>query len=182
MGRTAAYAFVDGLALILLIFLIMPHNPSQSQQASGCGANGLIVEISWPGEWHTDVDLHIKAPGDSVVFYGRSDGQTVNLLRDDLGFPNDLSKINYELACSRGVLDGEYIFNVHLYRNQEKKFPVPVGVVIRHKRGNSNSVVFEKSISLNHINHEITAVRLTFNDGKVVGRSNIQRKLTRNGR
>ena len=181
MGKTTAVAFIDGLALILLIFLIMPHNPSASQESNGCGANGFITEISWPNDWYTDVDMLIRSPDDSVVYFGRKDGVTINLLRDDLGLPEDLSKVNYELSCSRGTPDGEYIFNVHLYRNYERKYPVPVGMVIRQHLNGRDTVVFEELINLEHVNDEVTAIRLIIKDNKIVGTNKIQRRLSRNG-
>ena len=78
----------------------------------------VVVEARWPDELDADVDLWVQGPGDVP---GRLLQQrrrscstccaTISAAR------SDATELNYEVAYSRGVAAGEYIVNVHLYRN-----------------------------------------------------------------
>ena len=57
-------------------------------------------------------------------------GVIMNLLRDDLG-TNDPTPLRYENQFSQGVPPGEYTINLHLFRNLQGTFPVPVDVTVR---------------------------------------------------
>ena len=54
-----------------------------------------------------------------------------NLLRDDLGKYKDNSPVNYEVSYSRGISEGNYIVNLHLYREDENPFkPINAKLVV----------------------------------------------------
>ena len=46
-------------------------------------------------------------------------------MRDDLGKYKDNSPVNYEVSYSRGISEGIYVINLHLYREDETPF-VPI--------------------------------------------------------
>ena len=110
------------LGFVTSVVLLLPHvNPPQTEaKETGPMPGDMIVEIRWPDELDTDVDLWVKAPGDRPVGYSNRGGLVFNLLRDDLGHSSDLTKLNYEFAYTRGAPAGEYVVNVHLYRNMAK--------------------------------------------------------------
>ena len=62
--------------------------------------------------------------------YSNKGGLIMNLLRDDLG-TNDPTPLRYENQFSRGVPPGEYTINLHLFRNLQGTYPVPVDVTVR---------------------------------------------------
>jgi hypothetical protein len=74
--------------------------------------------MRWPDAADTDVDLWVQGPGDVPVGYSNKGGRLFNLLRDDLGLQSDAAKINYESSFSRGIVEGEYVINVHLYKSK----------------------------------------------------------------
>ncbi len=120
-------------ALFVVAALMFPYlNPKAEARAAtreGVEPPGnVMVEVRWPDELDTDVDLWVQAPGDVPVGYSNKGGAIFNLLRDDLGNRNDATRLNYEVAFARGVPEGEYTVNLHLYRNLAGK-PVPVTVV-----------------------------------------------------
>ena len=85
----------------------------------------MIVEVRWPDQLDSDVDLWVQAPGDVPVGYSNKGGAIFNLLRDDLGQRADATGMNYEVSYSRGIPPGEYMVNVHLYRNAAGVMPDP---------------------------------------------------------
>ena len=142
----AVVVFVLLLALAALILLI--NDPSQKKQLKDEVPGELRVEMYWPDDSISDVDLWVQAPGGSPIGFSSMVGPTWNLLRDDLGTPSsDASGRNYELAFSRGIPQGEYTINVHLWRKDASEH-VPVNVIVyqvnRAKRNYENDETYGK--------------------------------------
>ena len=150
------------LGFVAIVILLLPHlNPPTKVEDAARPPGNVIVEMRWPDEVDADVDLWVEGPDGSPVGYSSKDGTTFNLLRDDLGFVGDTTKLNYEVSYSRGVPEGEYTVNVHLYRNPARVFPVPVTVVasVKKKRNAPLKQVVSTEIFLDHDGVEITAFR-----------------------
>lgn len=172
------------LGFVAIVVLLLPHlHPPQAQGKNAVPAPGnVIVEIRWPDGLDTDVDLWVQAPGDVPVGYSNKGGLVFNLLRDDLGERADATALNYEVSYSRGIPAGEYTVNVHLYRNNEKLYPIPVTVVASVKAQADAQVkqLVTTRVHLNRENEEITAFRFALGaDGELVPGSvhSLQRAL-----
>jgi hypothetical protein len=173
------------LGFVTIVILIIPHinpvaKPVQREQAPG----NVIVEIRWPDQLNTDVDLWVQGPGDRPVGYARQSGRIFNLLRDDLGHRRDASKLNYEISYSRGVMPGEYTVNVHLFSNVARSYPVPVTIVVSIKSSPDEPArqILTSNVKLRHINQEVTVFRFRLSKaGLLVPRSvhSIPRSLAR---
>lgn len=150
------------LGFVTFVVLLLPHvNPPIEAKETGKTPGDMIVEIRWPDELDTDVDLWVEAPGDRPVGYSNRGGLIFNLLRDDLGHSNDLSKLNYEFAYTRGAPAGEYTVNVHLYRNMSKIEHIPVNVVVslRNEQTRSTHVIASENVLLTRVGQERTVIR-----------------------
>jgi hypothetical protein len=123
-----------GLMVGIIIMLALLVNPIAKKAEAEKASGNIRVEIIWPNEINADVDLWCKAPGDVPVGYSNKGGTIFNLVRDDLGFPNDVTNMNYEVMFGRGSPPGEYICNVHLYSNSSKVLPIPVKMVVTYNR------------------------------------------------
>ncbi|MCX7629689.1 MAG: hypothetical protein N2038_05500 [Geminicoccaceae bacterium] len=137
LDADGAVVFRDLITLALAgflvcIVLVLPHiNPAKAKpRPEGLEPPGnVVVEIRWPDPLDADVDLWVQGPDDVPVGYSNKGGRLFNLLRDDLGHRADASGLNYEVAYSRGIEAGEYVVNLHLYRDQSGASPIPVTVV-----------------------------------------------------
>src|SRR5919106_4581045 len=127
------------VGFVALVVMLLPHlNPPGARTADDATPpRNVIVEVRWPDEIDADVDLWVQAPGDVPVGYSNKGGAVFNLLRDDLGKRADVTGLNYETSYSRGILPGEYVANLHLFRNPSNTYPVPVTVVASVKRDGS---------------------------------------------
>ena len=153
---------------VAIVVLLLPHlNPPVKAAAteSIAAPGNVIVEARWPDDMDTDVDLWVQAPGDVPVGYSNKGGLIFNLLRDDLGKFGDATEVNYEVSYSRGVPPGEYTVNVHLYRNPENRYPVPVTVVVSTKTGPDASArqILSTKVELRREGEELTALRFQLN-------------------
>jgi hypothetical protein len=169
---------------VAMVLLLLPHlnPPGEAAKENTQPPGNVIVEVRWPDELDSDVDLWVEAPGDIPVGYSNKGGVIFNLLRDDLGKRADATGMNYEVSYSRGIPAGEYTVNVHLYRNTAGVFPIPVTVVTSVKKSSKESArqLLASNIELVREGEELTVYRFRLSeDGDLVPGSvhSLQRKL-----
>jgi hypothetical protein len=169
---------------VAMVILLLPHinPPGKAAQENTQPPGNFIVEVRWPDELDSDVDLWVEAPGDVPVGYSNKGGVVFNLLRDDLGKRADATGMNYEVSYSRGIVPGEYTVNLHLYRNVTGVFPIPVTVVTSVKKSSNESArqLLASNIELTREGEELTIFRFRLSEeGDLVPGSvhSLQRKL-----
>jgi hypothetical protein len=169
---------------VAMVLLLLPHlnPPGEAAKENTQPPGNVIIEVRWPDELDSDVDLWVEAPGDIPVGYSNKGGVIFNLLRDDLGKRADATGMNYEVSYSRGIPAGEYTVNVHLYRNTAGVFPIPVTVVTSVKKSSKESArqLLASNIELVREGEELTVYRFRLSeDGDLVPGSvhSLQRKL-----
>lgn len=154
------------LGFVAIVVLLLPHlNPPIKTVEAATPPGNVIVEVLWPDEIDTDVDLWVEAPGDKPVGYSNLGGLVFDMLRDDRGHYRDISGANYEVAYSRGAPKGEYTINVHLYSNAERVLPVPVKVIVSVRTDNKKiRRIASRDVSLGFLGEEITVLRFSLDD------------------
>lgn len=155
------------LGFITIVILLLPHlNPPVEATEPSQPPGNIIVELRWPDDVDADVDLWVEAPGDSPVGYSNKGGRIFNLLRDDLGHSNDATKLNYEVAFSRGIPAGEYTVNLHLYRSKHRYLPISavVAVGIKADRDAALLPIATGNVELVRVGQEITVVRFSIDE------------------
>jgi hypothetical protein len=163
-GTDTVFRDVIMLALIgfvAMVIMLLPHISKEKQETQDTNAPGnVIVEMHWPSDIASDVDLWVKAPTEGPVGFWNQGGEVFNLLRDDLGAIGDATNENYEVSYSRGIPSGEYVVNVHLYSPPPKGRSIPVKVVVSVKRPREEAQqILETTIELRRYNQEETAFR-----------------------
>jgi hypothetical protein len=180
-GDDSGTVFRDVILLALAGFvfitvLLLPHINPKAKQGEGAAdpPGNVIAEIRWDDKLRTDVDLWVQAPGDVPVGYSNKSGLIFNLLRDDLGSHADPTDVNFETSFSRGIPPGEYIVNVHLFRNLENTYPINVRVVVRVKTDNEAGArpIAATTVRLDREGQELTAFRFRLTEkGELVPNS-----------
>ena len=159
------------MGFVALVILMLPHvHPPLSKQSDDPLLGNVVVEIRWPEEIDADVDLWVQAPGDNPVGFSNRGGLYFDLLRDDLGAFQYVTSANQEMAYSRGVPAGEYIVNVHMYRNETGIWPVPVSVLVSLKTDVTKAAtpVLRGKVELVRVDEEETVFRFIIDrDGKL---------------
>lgn len=155
-----------GLFIVAVIMLLpFINDPTQRANADQNVRESVIVELTWPEGWDTDVDLWVKAPGDKPVGYSNLSGLIFNLLRDDLGTWADPMPANYELSVSRGIPPGEWVVNAHLYHNNRGEIPVPIKATVRCKTADGKmEAILTGDAELYVPGEEITLFRFELDD------------------
>jgi hypothetical protein len=175
------------LALLGMVscVVLMIHwvNPGEASHADTKAPGHVMVEAVWPNANSSDVDLWVQAPGDTPVGYSNKGGAVFNLLRDDLGSFADLTQMNYENAYSRGVVPGEYVVNLHLYR-ATGSLPLEAKVIVSTRVGSTTAQILITNVTLTREGQERTAFRfrLTEAGSLVPGSVTTAQKALRSGK
>jgi hypothetical protein len=183
-------AFTDLLFNALLSFVVMFAlavlliNPVAKSGAVDAKAEFLIT-LTWPEGRREDVDLYVEDPAGELVWFRSREAGLMHLDRDDLGDRNDTIQVsgrvianplNQETVSIRGILPGEYVVNLHLYRTVDDA-PVPATVKIE-KLNPKVELVFFGPLVLGAQGDELTAARFSVGaDGRVADVNQLAKKL-----
>jgi len=175
------------IGFVAMVIMLLPHiTPKKEETEEHKAPGNVIAEIHWPNAMAYDVDLWVQAPREVPVGFWNQSGVTFNLLRDDLGGEGDATDENYEISYSRGIPQGEYVVNVHMYGPLTPGVTVPVNVVVsvKPKYGDLRQIL-ETTINLTRRNQEETAYRFRLDaDGELVDGSvsTLRRSLITGGK
>ncbi len=175
------------IGFVAMVIMLLPHiTPKQDETDEQKAPGNVVVEVHWPNTMPYDVDLWVQAPREIPVGFWNMGGHTFNLLRDDLGGEGDATDENYEISYSRGIPQGEYIVNVHMYGPLTPGVTLPVNVVVsvKPKYGDLRQIL-ETTVNLTRRNQEETAYRFRLDaDGELVegSVSTLRRSLITGGK
>ena len=165
---------------ISMVILLIPFvNPPTEEESSSTPPGNVIVELFWDDKRDVDIDLWVQAPDDIPVGYSNKGGLFFNLLRDDLGIYKDNSPVNYEVSYSRGISDGVYIANVHLYREDKAPFkPILAELLVSVVDPDSNKrkQILRTSKKLEEIGKEITVFQFELDKKGKLNKNSINNK------
>lgn len=165
----ATYDMLLALAVILLALFVLASPPRPKAAEDQKTPGELAVMLFWPDDLDVDLDLWVQTPGARPIGYSRQNAATANLLRDDLGFTNDPSQRNFEVAYSRVLPAGEYVTNVHVYSARAAVFPIPARVIVQARiAGAPTATLAAVDVPLRHPGEEATAVRFRLDAHGVV--------------
>lgn len=170
---------VIGVLAIIIHFI---NDPGEEQKTNPETQGALSVELYWPDNMDCDIDLWVQSPADErAIGYSNKGGVVFNLLRDDLGLYPDLSNRNMEIAYSRGLPDGEYTINAHLFsvKNITCKLPIPISLVVGLTKNNLYSQLFRVNYEMKSPTEERTLANFVVYENQFVEKSfnQIQRKI-----
>jgi hypothetical protein len=176
------------LKLSLLAINVESAEPMQKRLKS----NALfLIKVVWPGESDDDVDTYVSDPLSHLVFFRRLQDGLMNLDRDDTGSSNNLitlpdgrvvkSAYNEEQVEIRGIIEGEYIVNVHMYR---KAAPTPAKIIVTlYKVAEGEDVqIHERVLTMAMQQQEETAFRFTLTkNGEVADINELPKRFIQSG-
>lgn len=157
----AGYDMLLAWGVIMLALFILAAPPRPKAADSTVPPGSLIVTLYWPDDQDADIDLWVLAPGGGKpVGYSNPKGRYFDLVRDDLGFTNDDSGRNFEIAYSRELPPGEYVINAHAYSVRSARLPIPIKLVVQqHMPGESTVTLATVDAELKRGGEELTLIR-----------------------
>lgn len=161
---------LTGMVFLFMITTLLINAPKKEESGVKREAEYVII-MKWPSEINCDVDIWVRAPDKSIVFFANKDVKIMHIERDDLGWLNDVENgANEETWALRGKLAGEYTVNAHLYACRDKdktyelgeKLPFILPVSFSLIQINPNvTVVLNQIITLEKVWEEKTAFNFT---------------------
>lgn len=136
-----------------------------------------ILTITWKDNSPDDVDVWVEDPEGQVVWFRTPEAGLLHLDRDDRGLVNDTitingeevqNPLNQEVVTLRGVVQGEYVVNLHYYASETGN---PVDVNVRLAKVNPKlKIVYYGTVNMEKRGEEKTAVRFSIGrDGNIYG-------------
>jgi len=136
-----------------------------------------ILTITWEDNSPDDVDVWVEDPEGQVVWFRTPEAGLLHLDRDDRGLVNDTitingeevqNPLNQEVVTLRGVVQGEYVVNLHYYASETGN---PVDVNVRLAKVNPKlKIVYYGTVNMEKRGEEKTAVRFSIGrDGNIYG-------------
>ena len=168
---------------ISMVVLLVPFiNPPTEKTDTSAPPGNVIVELFWDNDRDVDIDLWVKAPEDIPVGYSNKGGLFFNLLRDDLGKYKDNTPINYEVSYSRGISEGKYIINLHLYREDKSPFnPIIAKIVISliHPDTGEKKQILKSKKLLDKVGEEFTVFQFVLDKKGNLDKNSITNEYVR---
>ena len=123
----------------------------------------FIITASWPDSDPNDVDIWAEGPNAWLVSYRSPEQGLMHLDRDDRGLINDsqtingvevVNPLNQEVLTIRGRPPGEYVVNLHYFKNQSTN-PASVPVTVYLAEVNPKRPIIGLLKTLNKANNKI---------------------------
>jgi len=161
------------LLFIIAFLLISPVKKKKEIEQKA----EYVITVTWPGDLSDDIDSWLEDPMEKVMYFREKEVGLMHLDRDDLGSLNDtqfvpgVGMVNYpynrEITTIRGIVPGEYVFNVHLYRKISKDISIPVTVIFE-KLNPHVKLLYSKTVTLSKLWEEKTIIRFVLDvDGEI---------------
>ena len=161
------------LLFIIAFLLISPVKKKKEIEQKA----EYVITVTWPGTMSDDIDSWLEDPMEKVMYFREKEVGLMHLDRDDLGKMNDqqfvpgVGMVNYpynrEITTIRGIMPGEYVFNIHLYRKEHRDSSVPVTVILE-KLNPQVKLLYSKVITLSDYWEEKTVIRFMLDvDGEI---------------
>lgn len=176
--RSLPLNFFDFLIVLLVGLLALTVVKRQETAEAGVSPKAeFLVELTWPDESASDIDLWFREPAGNVLFFASKQFSVYSLDRDDLGRSNDTMTmpdgtthtilVNREILTMRGWSpSGRYTINVHVYRWNER---APIEATVRIIRLNPFDIALERKVALRTNGQEVTVASFGIDkDGRLI--------------
>jgi len=172
----------------LFLVTIMFMNPEAKSGIIDPKAE-YIIAVDWADNNPDDIDVWVEDPEGRVIWFRNPAAGLLHLDRDDRGMINDTlvvndrevqNPLNQEVVTIRGVVQGEYVVNLHYYATETGK---PVDVNLKFMKVNPVlEVVYYGTLSLEKVGVEKTAFRFRIGaDGRVSDINFLPKALVKTG-
>jgi len=158
------------LATMILLVIAVLHIVVEHKKADIKTQAEFVLTVTWPKEIDHDVDTWVRDPNRNILWFRQKEIGVCHLDRDDLGhLSNDWTfgpdgtisyNPNQEIITIRGIVPGEWVFNLHLYR-KGTNYGLPITVSVSLIKLNPTATtLFYKEIQMEEYWQEKTVARV----------------------
>jgi hypothetical protein len=175
------------ISFMFIIAFVFMHPPTKTGVIEAKA--DYIITVSWPDESTDDIDTWVQGPGNLLLWYKTPEAGLMHLDRDDRGQVGDQilvnnqiveNPLNQEVVTIRGVVDGDYVVNLHYYESRSQR---PVDAKVRVVKVNpAAEVVYYGTTTLKRVGQERTAVRFRIEkNGNVTQINTLEKSIIQTG-
>jgi len=173
------------ITILLFIAILMIKIESVKKEDVKALTKYMIV-MTWDSKSNDDVDLYaINSALTAPIYFNNRSGGLMFLDHDDLGRISDVVIVNgvpqtvesnHEVIYIKDIIEGEYIFNVHMY---SKRDAGSTKITIELYAFEPYALIEIRELFLTYKGEEQTIVRLTFDKNrKIISRSYLYKHLS----
>jgi len=151
------------IAIFFFTFLMVSVQ-TKKQEESVQNDNNILITMRWQED--CDVDLWIQLPDGRRIWYSNRDEPPAHLDVDVTTWRkyNQQTgeytiKDNEEVVTIRGVLEGEYTVNAHLYNTRNCRGPVETTIMVQDVR--NRTVIYAGTKKVSVMEREVNFVKFT---------------------
>lgn len=147
----------------------------------------LMIEMTWEDTSDTDIDLYLRGPDGTIIYYASRDNGYATLKRDDLGGRSDTYVVNgieheiernYEIITLTALPDGDYVVNAHFFglgRTRDHASTEPISI---RMTGLQPFMIYFETDLVTAYRKEVTAAAFKVVNGEIQDlRTDVQVKL-----
>ncbi len=175
---------IMSLFVLFILSVLMINLPKKDESGIKPKAE-LMITMEWQDGLDCDVDVWVRGPNETLVWFRSKSVGLVNLERDDTGQLNDyvvtksgekiFNRSNIENVVFRGIVPGEYVVNSFLYsvNSEDCARALSTGLPVKFNLFKLNptlSLIKSEVTVLHNRGDESTAFRFTLTSGGGVSR------------
>ncbi|MGH7056431.1 MAG: hypothetical protein ACREFZ_00925 [Acetobacteraceae bacterium] len=157
-------AVVDLLTALVVVFAamaVLSILASQKRARAGVRPGAIIVTLRWDMARDADLDLWVRAPGETSVGFSSKTSADCDLLRDDLGRALDPSSRNQEMVVCRAAPAGEWVVDTMFYRSFDHVVPVAAEAKVERLGADGIVTILDRKFMLAWQGQQITVWRFS---------------------
>ena len=164
------------LATVILLVIAVLHIVVEQNKADIETNAEFVITVVWDNDQNNDVDIWIEDPNELLMWYRDQEVGVIHNDRDDKGLRDDIYidgkfiQVNQEIVTFRGIVEGEWIVNMHLYRvgdtDRDKEGSKVVVTMI--KLNPKATIVFKKEYYMKEYWEQITVARFNMTNSGTI--------------
>lgn len=166
MNKVTSIAFIDFISVMLNLFVVLTGlliTQVKIVEATGnlTQKAEIVATIDWPNNSTDDVDIWMKAPDGSILFYKNRAASVMTLDQDERG-TNPMVPYRQEVASIRGNLPGIYIVQVTMF-DKRMTDPTPVNATLT-KLNPTYENVSKKTVTLSKMGDTVVLFKFSLDE------------------
>ncbi len=170
------FLMLSGVTILWVLSFILINPVAKTQDVESHAK--FLLTMDWADESKDDIDMWLRNPDGSIVYFGSKDNGGSTLERDDLGLSSDCVVnahtgepdciyLNREVIAISNPQVGEYQLQFRVYNRYSSVAdgnPVRMEVI----RVNPYKILFSEKFAYQHNKQRISVIRFTIDtDGKI---------------
>lgn len=182
------FLMLSGVTVLWVLSFILINPISKTQDVESHAK--YLLTMDWADESKDDIDMWLRNPDGTIIYYGRKDHGGATLERDDLGISSDCVmdtetgeprcvELNREVIAISNPQVGEYQLQFRVY-NKFHQYADGNPVRMELIEVNPYKILFSKKYTYERVKQRVSVIRFTIgSDGKIESYNEVESDFDR---